>query len=231
VQRKVYSPELVKLTGDKGSVRAIFSLFNARDADNDVTLPGAFEVGSETRIAAWGHAWQSPVIGRGVIGADAEKAWIDGTLFLDMEAAREVYESVKGSGPLQQWSYGYDILEAEPGEFEGHPVRFLKRLRVHEVSPVLLGSQSRTYTDSIKGLKLGARNSQADVQRLTRLGELLSEAQALLAELTDAPVDPEPEPKGRKLTDLQREIAGLMGETTGLSPLAEKLRLELLAVR
>jgi HK97 family phage prohead protease len=215
VQRKVYTPELVKLTGDKGSVRAVFSLFNTIDADLDVTLPGAFEVGAETRIAQWGHNWSAPAIGRGVIGADAEKVWIDGTFFLNMDAGKETYEAVKGLGPLQQWSYGYDVLEAEPGEFEDRRVRFLKRVRVHEVSPVLLGSQSQTFTEAIKGAKLGARNSTADLARMARMAELLEEAQEILAELT---------------TGAEPSDAGGKGAPAQPSALAAKVAAELLAM-
>jgi HK97 family phage prohead protease len=229
MDRKTYSPELLKMTGEAGSFRAVFSLFNTPDSDNDVTLPGAFENGAETRIAQWGHAWNAPVIGRGVIQSDAEKAWVDGQFFLNMQAGRETYEAVKGSRALQQWSYAYDLLDWEHGDFEGRPVRLIKRVRVHEVSPVLLGSQSRTYTDSIKALKAGARNNAADVQRLTRLGELLTEAQTLLAELTDAPADPDPEPKGQTLVDLRREIGALMSESG--NGRVEEIRRELAAIR
>src|SRR5690606_30998985 len=43
-------------------------------------------------------------------------------------------------GDLGQWSYGFDIVKHSFGEFEGRQVRFLERVKVHEVSPVLVGA-------------------------------------------------------------------------------------------
>lgn len=133
-----------------GSFRATFSRLQAIDHDYDVTLPGAFERGQKVRIAQWGHAWNLPIIGTGVIDADESTAWVDGRFNLNMTAGRDTYESVKDAGELQEWSYGFDILESSDGDFEGQPVRYLKKLKVHEVSPVMLGAGIGTHTDSIK---------------------------------------------------------------------------------
>jgi hypothetical protein len=51
---------------------------------------------------------------------------------------------------LQEWSYSFDILDASFGEFEGKQVRFLRKLKVHEVSPVMLGAGIGTHTRAIK---------------------------------------------------------------------------------
>ncbi len=121
-----------KLTGEPGEFRAIFSRFNVVDKDNDVTPAGAFSEGAPVRIAAWGHNWQVPAVGKGEIHSDREKAWVDGQLFLENQAGREHYETIKGLGLLQEWSYGYSVLDSAPGTFQGQKVRFLKRLEVQE---------------------------------------------------------------------------------------------------
>lgn len=145
---------------DAGTFRATFSTFNVIDRDGDVTMPGAFEAGQKARIAQWGHAWHLPAIGKGSLGADEKAAWFDGAFFLDMAAGKETYLAVKGLEDLQEWSYGYEILEATYGQFEDQSVRFLKQLRVIEVSPVMLGAGIGTHTDAIKsGLSLA---DQAD---------------------------------------------------------------------
>ena len=133
-----------------GQFRAVFSKFNVIDSDGDVTLPGAFEDGAKVRISYWGHRWENLPVGRGVIHADETEAWVDGQFFQTTEGGRETYETVKGLGELQEWSYGYDILDMAPGELEGVPVRFLKSLKAHEVSPVMLGAGQDTRTTDIK---------------------------------------------------------------------------------
>lgn len=144
------APIEFKLSDTPGAFRAVFSLFNAVDLDKDVTLPGAFTDGQEVRIAQWAHNWAMPPIGKGVINSDAERAWVDGEFFLATQAGKETYEVVKSLGSLGQWSYGFDVQQSSRGDFQGEPVRYLERLNVHEVSPVMLGAQPRTYTDTIK---------------------------------------------------------------------------------
>lgn len=166
-----------------GAFRATFSLFNVKDLDNDVTLPGAFTVGAPVRLAAWGHNWGAPAIGTGTIGADGERAWIDGQFNLNMETGRETYESVKALGSQQQWSYGYQVDEWSEGEFEKERVTFLRKLTVHEVSPVMLGAQPLTSTDRIKGAKAGRRNAAADLAMMHEAAGHLQSAMDLMAQL------------------------------------------------
>lgn len=160
--KKVFRPTIEFKEGEeKGSFRAVFATFNVIDHDRDVTLPGAFEVGQKVRISYWGHRWHDLPTGRGVIGADDEKAWVDGKFFLDTQAGLETYKTVKNLEELQEWSYGFDILESENGRFEDEDVRILKKMTVHEVSPVLLGAGIGTMTTVIKGAKEDEIASQA----------------------------------------------------------------------
>ena len=143
----------IKADGQPGEFRAVFSTFNVIDHDGDVTLPGAFKDNAAVRISYWGHRWQDLPVGRGVIHQDDKQAWVDGQFFLDTQAGKETYLTVKGLGDLQEWSYGYEILRSENGQHENQDVRFLKELEVPEVSPVLLGAGIDTRTESIKGVK------------------------------------------------------------------------------
>ena len=149
--KKFQSPiELKADSEETGAFTAVFSTFNVIDHDGDVTLPGAFTEGQKVRISYWGHRWQDLPVGRGVIHQDDEKAWVEGQFFLDTEAGRETYKTVKNLGELQEWSYGFDINEAESGVFEGQKVHFLRKLTVYEVSPVMLGAGIGTGTTDIK---------------------------------------------------------------------------------
>lgn len=137
---------------DKGEIEAVFSRFNVIDADGDVTLPGAFEDGASVRISAYGHgSWHGELpVGRGKIHTTDDMAILKGQFFLSTLRGRETFQTIKEMDDLQEWSYGYDVVKSDPGTWDEQDVRFLKRLKVHEISPVLLGAGVGTRTLSIK---------------------------------------------------------------------------------
>lgn len=143
----------VKAEGE-GEVLAVFSTFGVKDHDGDVTFPGAFDEGAAVRISAYNHSsWGGVLpVGKGVIRADEQKATMEGKFFMDTQHGRDTFTVVKEMGDLGEWSYGFDILESEPIEFEGSKARGLKKLKVHEVSPVLLGAGIGTQTLATKSL-------------------------------------------------------------------------------
>lgn len=153
-ERKTYRARMeFKEDGEPGTVSAVFSTLNVIDHDHDVTLPGAFEENAPVRIAAWNHGWNELPVGRGEIHETESEARMDGRFFLDTLAGKEHYLTVKALGELQEWSYSFDILEHEYGKMDDQDVRFLKHLKVHEVSPVMLGAGIDTRTLDIKGAK------------------------------------------------------------------------------
>lgn len=179
--------ELKADSDETGEFRAVFSTFNVIDHDRDVTIPGAFHDGQKVRVSYWGHRWQDLPVGRGVIGQDEEKAWIDGRFFLDTEAGRETYRTVKNLGELQEWSYGFDIEESEYGTFEGEHVQFLRSLEVFEVSPVMLGAGIGTGTTDIKDRnRSGDDEGEAGDGKLSGVGPDVVRSQIEILELEDS---------------------------------------------
>jgi hypothetical protein len=138
---------------DRGEVEAVFATFNVIDLDGDVTVPGAFPDGAEVPISHYGHASHGGAlpVGMGKIRQTDTEAILDGKFWLDTTAGREHFDVIKKLGAKGQWSYGYDPIEAEQGQFDGQDVRFLKRLGVLEVSPVLQAAGIGTRTLSAKG--------------------------------------------------------------------------------
>ncbi len=104
-------------------------------------------------MSYWGHRWGDLPVGKGVIHADEEKAWVDGAFFLDTVGGLDTYKTVKNLGELQEWSFGFDVEESSLGQFEEQDVQFLEALDTHEVSPVMLGAGIGTETTAIKGAK------------------------------------------------------------------------------
>ncbi len=139
----------------EGKVEAVFSVFNEIDSDNDVVLPNSIKSGYGDRGVAmvWAHDWKD-VIGRGQIVQDNDKAVFKGQFIMDTERGRDAYNTVKAMGDLQQWSFGYEVLESENGTFQKDSqdvdVRYLKDVKVWEVSPVLVGANQNTETVLVK---------------------------------------------------------------------------------
>jgi len=73
-------------------------------------------------------------------------------------AGKEAYETVKAMEDMQQWSFGFEVNDSEMGSFtkdsgESQEVRYLKDVKVWEVSPVMVGANQNTYTLAIKEAK------------------------------------------------------------------------------
>jgi len=170
-----------KFLDDTGSFRAVFSTFdfNEPDKHGDITLPGAFTDGEKVKIAAWGHNWGALPVGKGVIYSDNYKAWVDGQFFISTSHGRDAYETIKGLADLNEFSYGFDVIDSEI--IDGH--RVLKKLKVYEVSPVLVGAGNHTGLETIKSYRYqGAKALILELQALKHQGrdyQLLNEIRQL----------------------------------------------------
>ena len=139
----------------EGKVEAVFSVFNEIDSDGDVVLPNSIKSGyGDAGVAmVWAHDWKRP-IGRGEIVQDGDRAMFKGQFIMDTQEGRDAFATVKAMGDLQQWSFGYEVLDSENGTFQkdgsNTDARYLKELKVWEVSPVLVGANQNTYTVGVK---------------------------------------------------------------------------------
>lgn len=170
-QRKQLSNVEIK-SEDRGEFSAVFSTFDVVDSDGDVTHPGAFEDGADVLVSSYGHAsWQGALpVGKGRIRQTKSEAICDGRFFMDTTHGRDTFQVVKALGGAQQWSYGFDVLDFEDGQFDGRKARFLKRLKVHEVSPVLIGAGVNTRTLAVKAVK-ALIDSGYDASEAVRIAE------------------------------------------------------------
>lgn len=159
ILRKAFAPHEFKLS-ETGDIMVAFSRFNVIDSDNDVTFPGAMPVGKGVPMSAYGHtSWDgAPPTGKGIISERGELGVFDGSFFMETDQGRNAYHTTKAMADLQEWSYGYAVLDGPPGVFEGKRVRELRKLDVYEVSPVLKGAGVGTSTLAIKS---GAPGSDA----------------------------------------------------------------------
>jgi len=138
----------------EGAFSATFATFNVVDHHGDVTLPGAYDEGKEVLIGAYQHDMMRLPVGKAVIHSDAARAWVEGSFFLDTPDGLATYQTVKNAGGLLEWSYIFRVLDHDWGDFDTGKgvveVRYLKKLDVWSVDPVLKGAGIGTRTDSIK---------------------------------------------------------------------------------
>lgn len=144
----------------QGLVTAVFCTFDVIDHDGDVIVKEAIPDGAPVRISAYNHeSWNGAMpVGKGIIRTTATEAILEGQFFLGTTHGRDAFEVVKQMGDLQEWSWGFDIEDAEPATVDGRTVRRIKRTVVHEVSPVLLGAGLHTRTLATKGAAVQKKN-------------------------------------------------------------------------
>lgn len=153
-QKVFHAPIHLKANSDEtGEFTAEFATLEVIDHDNDVTRPGAFHDGQETLVEPWNHNYGDLPVGKGTIHEQDHKAVIEGKFFLDTQSGLEHYRVVKALGPIQEWSYTFQIEQASQGVFEDQPVQFLEGLDVWGVAPVTRGAGIDTRTTSIKNQK------------------------------------------------------------------------------
>lgn len=178
---------------EKGIVEAVFATLEQKDHDDDWTLPGAFGE-QNVRVSAYGHtSWRGALpVGRGKIREEGNKAIAELKFFMGTQHGRDHFEVIKEMGDLQEWSYGFDVLER--GELteelrQRGVARVLKKLKVHEVSPVMLAAGVGTQTLAIKEAEAAAKKEAEEAaakeaeEAAAREAEAAAEAAAKKAEL------------------------------------------------
>ncbi len=156
-------PALIKASGDdtltEGQFTAIVSVFNTVDSVGDVVMPGAFKADLEAWASkgtplpvVWSHDWADPFshIGHVLEAKETDTGLqVKGQLDLDNPKAKQVYNLLKG-GRVRNWSFAYDINDAQQAHRDGKSVQELHRLSVHEVGPTLVGAHKDTDTVAVK---------------------------------------------------------------------------------
>ncbi len=167
---------------EEGDVKMAFAEMGVVDREEDYTFPDAFPWGKALPISAHNHgSWPErgglPPTGRVTLESHDTLAVAAGKFFMDTTHGRDAYHTVKGMADLQEWSYGYKVLEraAPPSGVKAR--RGLKKLDPYEVSPVLVGAGASTHTMDIKSLlALDLEGLEADetIQTLLKGGPLAS---------------------------------------------------------
>jgi HK97 family phage prohead protease len=158
VSNKAFRHVEVK-NADLGQIQAVFATLDVVDKDGDITVKGAFTEGESVRISAYNHkSWEGALpVGKGVVREQGNDVVFDGQFFLNTTHGRDTFETIKAlceDGPGMEWSYGFDVVDSEPApKSDNGARRILKKMKVHEVSPVMIGAGVDTRVLSLKGEK------------------------------------------------------------------------------
>lgn len=142
---------------DSGKGLALIANLADIDHDGDTYEPGAFNWKEQWCPLLAAHDRSRMQFGKGRVFEDGGKAYAELHLNLATQAGREWHEALKfdltTGRPVQEWSYGYDVLDADYQIRGAGRIRRLKKLDVHEVSTVIRGAGRGTGTLSMKELK------------------------------------------------------------------------------
>lgn len=196
MKTKTIRGAMLKALDDAGHGVARIAILSAIDSDGDTYSAGAF--GEQWSMIQPAHDWGSVPLGKARVHEDGDEALAELHFNLDIEAGRDWHAALKfdldgccdGAKSIQEWSYGFSILDSAQETREGERVRVLKRLDVVEVSPVLRGAGIGTATLALKHgqpfadqVDATAEAVRAVTARATRIALLRSdEAGGLLPE-------------------------------------------------
>lgn len=161
---------------DKGQVDLVFSTFDTLDSDGDVTLAGAFEDGKKVPVSAYGHtSWEGALpVGIATLRQTPKEGQANAQFFLDTPDGAATFKTVQRlhKEGIGEWSYGYVPEEYHFDDWEGQQARFLTKVAVDEVSPVLKGAGVGTRTLQAKGAKNSGGSNGPSLSRSTYIGVL-----------------------------------------------------------
>lgn len=148
---------LVEKMDDAGRGLARLATLSAVDSDGDTYAGGAFgwkEGGEQWVPLLPAHDRSAMPFGKARVYEDNGVALAELHLNLATSAGKDWQSALKfdlATGrPAQEWSYGFAPIDAAFEQRGDDRVRILRKLDVHEVSPVVRGAGAGTGTLSIK---------------------------------------------------------------------------------
>ncbi len=124
------------------------------DHDGDTYAPGAFGWKEQWVPILPAHARDALPLGKAKVFEKDGVAFADLHLNLETTDGKDWASHLKfdlATGmPAQEWSYGFAVMDAAYEDRQGERVRVLRKLDVHEVSPVVRGAGMGTATLAMK---------------------------------------------------------------------------------
>lgn len=190
----------VKATGeDTGEFEAIVAVFGNVDSGGDVIVKGAFAdtlaewgASGDPIPVVWSHDSNDPFshIGSVVEASETDTGLlVKGQLDLDNPKAAQVHKLLKGRR-VTQFSFAYSVMDGGPTVVDGENAFELRKLKLYEVGPTLVGMNQATELLSAKSddvdAKAGRVLSAKNVEVVTHAMEAADALKSALKTLLDA---------------------------------------------
>ncbi|HXS32256.1 MAG TPA: HK97 family phage prohead protease [Solirubrobacterales bacterium] len=162
METKSFPVKNIKALGEgdpDGTFEAIVAVFGNVDSYGDRVVAGAFKDSLVKGFPAivWSHQWREVPIGACLEAEETtEGLRIKGQLFIEEnDRAREVYAAMKNVGgdglpPLREFSFSYDIIDADWTVEDEEHIFELQKLDAIEVGPCLKGVNDETRLIGVK---------------------------------------------------------------------------------
>ncbi|TDT31107.1 HK97 family phage prohead protease [Naumannella halotolerans] len=171
-----------------GEFEAIVAAWNV-DSYGDRIVKGAFAEditswsGDSPMPIVWSHRWDDPFAHIGRVLAVEERddgLWIRGVIedIAENKTAAQVHRLLKGRR-IRQFSFAFDVLESAEQKQDGETINELRKLKVYEVGPCLVGVNQETALLSAKAAHMAKAArvlSDADYDELVAARDSLSAA-------------------------------------------------------
>jgi HK97 family phage prohead protease len=161
MQKKTFDLVEVKADEERGTFTALASVFGNVDLGGDKMVKGAFK----NTLEKWrksgrsipvilSHQWDSltAYVGKAdprAVYEDDRGLMVQGQLFMDKEAGRDVYRLMK-EGLLTGWSFGYKVPAG--GQKKNGKVNEVTEVDLFEVGPTLVGMNPEAQLQEVKKL-------------------------------------------------------------------------------
>jgi phage head maturation protease len=173
---------------EAGTGRALIATLSEVDHDGDTYAPGAFswkDGGGQWVQILPAHDRRAMPLGKAWLFEEGGRAIADFSLNLETQAGKDWHAALRfdlaRGEAIQEWSYGFGILDSEREERGGERVRVLRKLDVHEISPVIRGAGIGTRTLGIKSAELKEEKFASLIGSLAELADALGEDASLSA--------------------------------------------------
>lgn len=139
-----------KSLNENGHFTGYASVFNSKDLEGDVILPGAFRrslIENSNIKLLWQHEPSEPIGIIDDVSETTEGLFIKGKILANLSRGKEAYELIK-SGAINGLSIGFQSIDS----FDADGVRYIKELKLWEVSLVTFPANELAVIDNIKSL-------------------------------------------------------------------------------
>lgn len=161
-----------------GAVKGYALVFNERDLVGDVILPGAVKVAAGAIPMLWAHDF-SDIVGEWTsFTPDAKGLHVEGAVYTDTQRGKDV-AILLGRKAVTGLSIGYEVVDYEMGTFDGKTTRFLKEIKVYEISLTAIPAMMNARLDGTEGAfhPLGGKAASREVPKaLLDLRDILRSA-------------------------------------------------------